>query len=242
MLHDKTMRTILETTHDGSHTLYVPELEEHYHSTHGAIQESLHVFIDAGLRHCNNDHIHLLEIGFGTGLNALLTLLEAEKLHKKVVYHTLEHYPLNEDIAMQLNYPKQIATQPTPITTMDAVQLTQLFRIIHRSPWMEEQPITPSFSLIKEAFNITQPALFQPDRHYDLIYFDAFAPDKQPEMWEESIFRRLYSLCNPDAILTTYCAKGAVRRMLQSAGFTTERLPGPPGKREMLRAIKQNMK
>jgi len=238
LFHHKTMKTILEITEDGSHTLYVPELDEHYHSTHGAIQESMHVFIDAGLRHCNKEHIHLLEIGFGTGLNGLLTLLEAEKLQKKVFYHTLERYPLAEAAAMQLNYPEQIATGAKTAPVVDDKKTTRMFHLLHQSPWERATAITPSFTLLKEETDFSHPEQFQPPRQYDLIYFDAFAPEKQPEMWREAIFQRLSTLCGDDAILTTYCAKGAVRRMLQSASFTVERLPGPPGKREMLRATK----
>lgn len=232
------MRTILETTEDGSHTLYVPELVEHYHSTHGAIQESMHVFIDAGLRHCNNEHIHLLEIGFGTGLNGLLTLLEAEKLHKKLFYHSLERFPLTETIAMQLNYPEQITMGSATPPLQDKKRLTLLFHQLHLLPWERATAITPSFTLLKEEGDFSHPEQFQPSRQYELIYFDAFAPEKQPEMWQDKIFRRLYALSSDNGILTTYCAKGAVRRMLQSVGFTVERLPGPPGKREMLRATK----
>lgn len=238
LFQHRKMRTILETTEDGSHTLYVPELEEHYHSTHGAIQESMHVFIDTGLRHCNNEHIHLLEIGFGTGLNGLLTLLEAEKLHKKIFYHSLERFPLTETAAMQLNYPEQIATGAKALPVADEKITAQLFCLLHQSHWERATAITPSFTLLKEETDFSHPEQFQPPRQYDLIYFDAFAPEKQPEMWQETIFQRLYTLCADNAILTTYCAKGAVRRMLQSAGFIVERLPGPPGKREMLRATK----
>lgn len=238
LFHHTTMRTILETTEDGSHTLYVPELEEHYHSTHGAIQESMHVFIDAGLRHCNNEHIHLLEIGFGTGLNGLLTLLEAEKLHKKLFYHSLERFPLTETIAMQLNYPEQITMGSATPPLQDEKRLTLLFHQLHLSPWERATAITPSFTLLKEEGDFSHPEQFQPSRQYELIYFDAFAPEKQPEMWQDKIFRRLYALSSDNGILTTYCAKGAVRRMLQSVGFTVERLPGPPGKRETLRATK----
>jgi len=232
------MKTILETTEDGSHTLYVPELEEHYHSTHGAIQESMHVFIDAGLRHCNKEHIHLLEIGFGTGLNGLLTLLEVEKLQKKVFYHSLERYPLTVAAAMQLNYPEQIKMKNETLVLLKQYQPEPFFRLLHQSPWERVEVLTPYFTLLKEENDFSHPEQFQPPRQYNLIYFDAFAPEKQPEMWQETIFQRLYTLCADDGILTTYCAKGAVRRMLQSAGFTVERLPGPPGKREMLRATK----
>lgn len=238
LFHHTTMKTILKTTEDGSHTLYVPELEEHYHSTHGAIQESMHVFINAGLRHCNKEHIHLLEIGFGTGLNGLLTLLEAEKLQKKVFYHSLERYPLTVAAAMQLNYPEQLKMKYETLALQIDNRTEPLFRLLHQSPWEKPTPITPGFTLLKEESDFSRPEQFQSQWQYDLIYYDAFAPEKQPKMWHEAIFKRLYTLCAEDAILTTYCAKGAVRRLLQSAGFTVERIPGPPGKREMLRASK----
>ncbi len=238
MFQYKTMKTILETTEDGSHTLYVPELQEHYHSTHGAIQESMHVFIDAGLRHCERETVYLLEIGFGTGLNSLLTLLEAEKLQKKIHYHSLERYPLTEAEAKQFNYPEQIAGSAAYTPVAETGRLRTLFQLLHQVPWKSASDITSSFTLQKEENDFSHPEQFQSPLRYDLIYFDAFAPEKQPEMWQEAIFKRLFSLCTDDAILTTYCAKGAVRRMLQAAGFTVERLPGPPGKREMLRAKK----
>lgn len=230
--------TVMKITQDGSHTLYVPELEEHYHSTHGAIQESMHVFIDAGLRHSHREYIQILEVGFGTGLNAMLTLREAEKMQKKVFYHSLERYPLAMADAMQLNYPQQIEKRAACPVEQDQERLTVLFRQLHQSPWETPAVITPSFTLLKEEADFSQPEQFQSPCRYDLIYFDAFAPEKQPEMWQEVIFKKLYTLCSDNAILTTYCAKGAVRRILQSAGFTVERLPGPPGKREMLRARK----
>ena len=240
MLHNRIMKTLLKTTRDGSHTLFVPELEEHYHSIHGAIQEALHVFINAGFLHCIKSSIQLLEIGFGTGLNALLTLLAAESMGKKVHYHTLEHYPLQKESIMQLNHPKQIVGRGLFSKKQTLAHITQLFRAIHKAPWEAEQSITPFFKLTKEKFDITQIELFNPKQQYDLIYFDAFGPDKQPEMWQSSIFNRIYSLSAQNAVFTTYCAKGAVRRMLQSSGFSVERIPGPPGKREMLRAAKQS--
>lgn len=227
LFHHKTMRTIIETTDDGSHTLYVPEMDEHYHSTHGAVQESMHVYIDAGFRHCNKAEINLLEIGFGTGLNAFLALLEAEKLQKKIHYTTLELYPVSVSNAASLNFSEII--DPTQRVS---------FEKLHTAAWEEWVQISPLFWLKKMKMDLRDLPVTPPEEKVDLIFYDAFAPEKQPEMWRQEIFNGLFSCSRDNAILTTYCAKGAVRRMLQSAGFTVERLPGPPGKREILRARK----
>jgi len=223
------MKTILQTTADGSHTLYIPELDEHYHSTHGAIQESMHVYIDAGLRHCSRTEINLLEIGFGTGLNAFLALLEAEKLHKKIHYTTLELYPVSVSDAAKLNYSNLIDPSRK-----------EIFRMLHSAAWEEWVQVTPFFWLKTHSMDLHDFLVIPQDETFDVIYYDAFAPEKQPEMWRQEIFDRLYAISRDKAILTTYCAKGAVRRMLQSAGYIVERLPGPPGKREILRAEKSD--
>ncbi len=222
------MQHIIEITEDGSHTLYVPELDEHYHSTHGAIQESLHVYLEAGLHHCDKPEVNLLEIGFGTGLNAFLTLLDTEKSKKTVKYTSLERYPVSCVDARMFNYSK----------LLDPSQEEKFMRL-HSSAWSVWEEITPNFHLKKLQMDATNPDGFQPEGLFDIIYYDAFAPEKQPNMWTQEIFNRLYILSNQEAILTTYCAKGAVRRMLQSAGYQVERLPGPPGKREILRAVKR---
>ena len=225
------MRTQLITTEDGSHSLFVPHLNEHYHSTHGAIQESLHVYIDAGFRACSNKQINVLEIGFGTGLNAFLTLLEAAKNNISVNYTSLERFPLDIDIVKQLNYPQQL----------DEVSKANLFNELHKAVWNETVEIIPEFTLHKIETDFSNPDNLTTYSHFDVIYFDAFAPEKQPEMWTQQIFDKLFSLCNINAVITTYCAKGSVRRMLEAAGFTVERLPGPPGKREILRGRKKVM-
>ena len=222
------MQTQLITTEDGSHSLFVPHLDEHYHSTHGAIQESRHVYIQSGFEASTLKQINVLEIGFGTGLNAFLTLLEAEKTNKEVHYTSLELYPLDIEKAKKFNYAQQLS---------DASR-ESLFLSLHTAPWNESVIITPSFSLHKIETDFSNPDNLKPKTHFDVIYFDAFAPEKQPEMWTQEIFDRIFILSNPEAIITTYCAKGVVRRMLQSAGFTVERLPGPPGKREILRGAK----
>ena len=217
---------IIQKTEDGSPTIYLPELDEHYHSVHGAIQESSHIFIKAGLRSLPAGHIRILEVGFGTGLNAFLTLLETfNNPDLSIEYFTVERYPLSTDITEQLDYPHLLAPDRA-----------DLFAALHRAPWDKPVNITPAFTLHKIEGDIATVPL--PD-DINLIYFDAFAPEKQPEMWDENLFRTLYRLMAAEGILTTYCAKGAVRRMLQAIGFRVERLPGPPGgKREILRATK----
>jgi len=223
----------LERTADGSYTLYVPELDEHYHSVKGALTESQHIFIEMGLKHSPVSEPHILEIGLGTGLNAFLTLLSAEETRRKVHYTGIERYPLAEETLKQLDYPHLIGKQHE-----------KDYYAIHRAPWGTETDLSPWFTLQKIEGDFTR--LFHPTEgshaetsRYDIIYFDAFAPEKQPEMWEQSLFDTLYKVLNDGGILTTYCAKGTVRRMLQTAGFTVERLPGPPGgKREILRATK----
>lgn len=216
----------LEPTADGSNTLFVPELDEHYHSVKGALTESQHIFIQMGLNHSQAESPHVLEIGFGTGLNAFLTLLEAEKQSRKVCFTSIERYPLKEDIVRKLGYPEIIAPEKS-----------EKFYALHTVPWNQFVEISPCFTLHKIEGDFTH---FDFQSHYDVVYFDAFAPEKQPEMWSQPLFNRLYQQMNPGGILTTYCAKGVVRRMLQAAGFTVERLPGPPGgKREILRASKE---
>jgi len=209
---------LIKKTLDGSHTIYVPAIDEHYHSVNGAMQESRHVFIDAGLKACKKSEIRVFEVGFGTGLNAKLALLEAEQSGKKINYTAIELYPLTENEIAQLNYSEHTG-----------------FRAIHAASWNIDVKISPHFVIKKILADFTA---FDLQEKYDVIFFDAFSPEKQPGMWTENIFLRLYEHCNTGAILTTYCAKGKVRRAMQAAGFAVERLPGPPGKREMLRAIK----
>ena len=216
------MQTIIQTTTDGSHTLFVPEIEETYHSVHGAIQESTFIFIEQGLRACRKDPVRVLEIGFGTGLNALLTALEANRTERKIHYTTLELYPVSEQTACLLNY--------SALLKID----DKIFFQIHHAPWQTDTTVNPFFILHKIKADFTACLLTE---MYDVVYFDAFSPEKQPEMWGELGFREIYAHCNQDANLTTYCAKGTVRRALQKVGFKVERLPGPMGKREILRAM-----
>lgn len=214
----------LQITADGSHTLFVPAMDEHYHSVNGAIQESEHVFIEAGFRKVEAEHIRVLEIGFGTGLNAFLTLRESENRQKSVEYFSVERYPLDAEIIDHLNYGSLIWPEKK-----------ELFRALHTAEWDKPVAVTGQFTLYKIEGDST--ACDLPD-NLDLIYFDAFAPDKQPEMWTPAVFDRLAALTKPGGVMVTYCAKGEVRRSMQAAGFKMERLPGPPGKRHMLFGVK----
>jgi len=215
----------IQLTADGSHTLYVPELDEHYHSVNGAVQESQHVYIRAGLNTCAKQKINVLEYGFGTGLNAFLSLIEASDKNLQIDYTTLEKYPLPESITNQLNYAKEFPQK-----------FHIYFKDICNCPWNNLIPITDNFHIKKIQTDFSD---FIFEKSYDVVYYDAFAPDKQKDVWSQEIFNKIFNHLNPEGILTTYCAKGVIRRMLQSAGFYVERIPGPPGKREMLRASKR---
>jgi tRNA U34 5-methylaminomethyl-2-thiouridine-forming methyltransferase MnmC len=212
-------------TEDGSHTLYIPELDEYYHSIHGAINESVHIFLQAGFSYHPSFNIRVLEIGFGTGLNTILTMIRSEEENRTVTYHTIELNPLPFDIISRLNYPQLLQG------TFD-----KIFRKIHDLPWNIEQEITSSFRLKKILTDIQD---YKPAGCYDLVYFDAFAPDKQPEMWKQEILLKIYDTMNEGGILTTYSSKGEIKRRFENCGFRVEKIPGPPGKREMLRCLKK---
>lgn len=218
---------VIKISEDGSATLYVPSLDEHYHSWHGAIRESMHIFINAGLEQCNKtDIINILEVGFGTGLNALLTLMH--KPASTVYYHSLEKYPVPVELVSQLNYPELLGSD----------QLRRQFDTMHSLVWDKEHRLTDAFFITKHLCDFLD---FRSDLKFNLIYFDAFGPEKQPELWTEAMFANIASMTAPGGILTTYSAKGSVRRALQAAGFKVERLPGPPGKRQMIRAVFQGI-
>ncbi len=208
------------TTKDGSDTLYNLELDEHYHSINGAIQESKHVFVNAGLKEIRKKEFSVLEVGFGTGLNALLSLKECGLLENKIQYTAVEFFPLTHEVIQKLNYD-------------DIIGEADSFHKMHSCAWNTWVEINDLFSLIKLKADL-RTMRFQ-DK-YDLVYFDAFSPQKQPALWIEEIFDKIVSACNEDAVFVTYSAKGSVRRALQKAGFYVERIPGPPGKREMIRA------
>ena len=223
----------LRTTADGSPTLYVPALDEHYHSTHGARQESAHVFVEAGLAPLlavgggqpDRDPLCVLEVGLGTGLNVLLTLEAARVAGAYIVYDGYETYPL-ASVAVAALRP-QWQSQP---------EMAQTFDALHEAAW-NDVFILHEYLLLDKLLEPIQAADLL-NSYYNLIYFDAFAPDKQPELWTEAIFAQLYRAAAPGAVLVSYCAQGQFRRNLRAAGWFTEKLPGPPGKREMTRARK----
>lgn len=229
-LKDKEKAALLQVIEceDGSHTLYRRDLDEHYHSVFGAISESNHIFINAGYAFLsrNLSEINVLEVGFGTGLNAFLTLLEAEKEGVTVSYTGVESVKLPEEIISKLNYVELIEDE----------QAKEVFDRIHTSSWDENQAISSKFYLKKIESKIEDVNLIQ--NHFDLVYFDAFAPDIQSELWTIEIFQKLYNCMVDGAVLTTYSCKGDVKRALKSVGFSLEKLPGPKGKREFLRATK----
>lgn len=219
-------REIIQTK-DGSTTIHIPDWNEQYHSKNGAIQEAYHVFIKAGLEQVAANEISILEIGFGTGLNAFITFLEAIKSTKTIQYVGVEAYPVSEHEVLKMNY----------IIALNAEKHAAVFEQLHKVSWEEKHLISPSFLLTKRKQffqDIDDEAL------YNLIYFDAFGARNQPELWTVAIFKKMYLALKYDGILVTYAAKGSVRRAMQSVGFLVERLPGPPGKREMLRGLKQH--
>lgn len=219
------MKRRIITTGDGSKTIQIEDWNEQYHSKHGAVQEAYHVFIEHGLRLFNNKPITILEIGFGTGLNALITLLEASKQHLHIDYVGVEAFPVALDEINALDYCEQLGVQHKEAT----------FLKMHSSVWEEKNEITSNFSLIKQKKDFKE---IDQENLFDLVYFDAFGARVQPELWTEAVFMIMYKALKPKGILVTYAAKGSVRRAMQAVGFTVERLPGPPGKREMLRAVK----
>lgn len=217
------------TTKDGSVTIHLPDWNEQYHSKHGAIIEAKHVFIENGFRYLisseknRSDSIAILEIGFGTGLNAFLTSLNAEKNGVKIHYTGVDAYPVIASEIAQLNYPELLAVS------------SEVFEKLHQTPWDSPEVISEFFILTKRKQLFSD---IKDKEKYHLIYFDAFGARVQPELWTESIFKAMYEALKSDGILVTYSAKGSVRRAMQAVGFTIERLPGPPGKRHMLRAAK----
>lgn len=218
------------TTGDGSHTLFSGQFNEIYHSRHGAIQESRHVFIEAGLKPLlerNPDTIHIFETGFGTGLNAMLTMLEGEKQHRSINYTTIELYPVPIETIKELNYTSQLGYE----------FCYGPYHTLHLCRWEEEHQITPLFAFTKMQGSLVEREL--PEHRFDLIYFDAFAPTHQPEMWTTEIFKKMHRALKPGGVLVTYCSKSVVQKAMKEAGFLIEKIPGPPGKREMLRAVAQ---
>ena len=217
------MTTVIKTK-DGSDTLYSPNFKEHYHSTFGAFSESIHVFIQAGLNHCQLKSIKIFEVGLGTGLNTILTYIESIKRNLTVEYTAIELFPVNLEIINQLNYTEFLSEDQKSV-----------YSRLHTCKWNETVKISSNFTFqkIKSDFNN-----YNFSNKYDLIYFDAFAPEKQPEMWSSENFAKIYVALYENGILTTYSSKGIVKNNLRSAGFKVTRLPGPSGKRHILRAEK----
>jgi len=214
------------TTKDGSKTIHFPEWNESYHSQHGAITEALHVYIKSGLEYRIHSKplkaISVLEMGFGTGLNAYLTYYYGKVNNLDINYSGIEKYPLTDAVLEQLNYAGESERS--------------VFDNLHAVPWGKYVEISSHFRLKKLEVDIDN---FQTEERFDLIYFDAFGPRVQPKLWDRAILEHMHSILNPDGVWVTYCCKGSVRRDLMDIGFTVEKIPGPPGKREMLRAIKQ---
>ena len=215
-------------TEDGSSTLYVPELDEHYHSVHGAVREARHIFLEAGmdaqLAECTEGKLRIVEAGFGTGLNAWMTLLHAVEKGVSVEYHTVEKYPLGSEEAAGMKYAAEAGERER-----------KWFEELHACPWGEATEVAPGFIVRKVLGDFREAEL---PEEADIVYYDAFSPEVQPHLWTEEVLGRFYEALRPGGMLVTYCVKGTVKRALRTLGFRIERLPGPPGKREMLRATK----
>ncbi len=214
----------LFTTSDGSHTLLSSKFQVPYHSRHGAIGETQHVFIDAGFKSkLKQSTISILDIGLGTGLNTLMTLMENERIKASVYYEAIEAFPITIDVAKNINYPQ--------LLSIDEKSFMQL----HELEWNQDHKINSHFIFHKKQDRFED---FQTEHKFDVIYYDAFAPNAQPNLWEEEILGKMYALLNLDGVLVTYCAQGQFKRNLKAVGFSIEPLPGPVGKREMTRARK----
>lgn len=211
-------------TNDGSNTLYSPKFKEHYHSTFGALEESVYIYIQAGLNHCQLKSIKIFELGFGTGLNTILTYIESAKRNLRVEYTAIELFPVDLEIIDRLNYTEFLSDDQKSIYTG-----------LHNCKWDENVKISENFTFLKIKSDFNNYNFAQ---KYDLVYFDAFAPDKQPEMWSSENFAKVYEALNNKGILTTYSSKGIVKNNLRSTGFKVTRLNGPTGKRHILRAEK----
>jgi tRNA U34 5-methylaminomethyl-2-thiouridine-forming methyltransferase MnmC len=214
-------------TSDGSHSIYIPALNETYHSSHGAITESIHVFIKAGLNEYSQQfkpqEINVFEVGFGTGLNALLAMQWAAENKVKLNYHSIEQFPVAEEVYQKLNYGKLSGNK-------------EAFLKIHQAAWDKEVPIAENFLIKKIYASWNDFALAE--KAYQIVFYDAFAPGKQPEMWDIELLQKSYNGLKENGMLVSYCARGQFKRDLKSCGFVVETLPGPPGKKEMVRGRK----
>ncbi len=221
------MKREIFLTSDGSTSIHLPELKEQYHSKNGAIQEAYHVFVKYGLDvFSDTATISILEIGLGTGLNCFITYLESKKRNLKVNYVGVEAYPVRKIEIKQLNF----------VSELKAQKEVAIFTQIHTSTWNKKIRINADFELTKRQQKFED---ITDKNQYNLIYFDAFGAKAQPELWTETMFQKMYDALKITGILVTYSAKGSVRRAMQTVGFVVERLPGPKGKREMLRATKK---
>ncbi|WP_306351035.1 tRNA (5-methylaminomethyl-2-thiouridine)(34)-methyltransferase MnmD [Flavobacterium sp. '19STA2R22 D10 B1'] len=220
-------RKIIKTS-DGSTTIFLPEWDETYHSKFGAIQEAYHVFIKSGLSLFTEKSVSILEIGFGTGLNAFITFLEAKQKGISIDYTGIEAYPIPAEEVVQLNY----------VAELQAQEFDGVFKQMHACPWEEKTRIDAQFNLTKKQQFFKD---IQAENEFDLIYFDAFGFRVQPELWSAEIFSIMYKALKENSILVTYAARGPIKRAMQEAGFQVEKLQGPPGKREMMRAKKGDL-
>lgn len=218
-------REIIKTL-DGSTTIHLKEWDECYHSKHGAIQEAKHVFIKNGLSLFEDKPVSILEIGFGTGLNAFITFLESTEKKQQIDYVGVEAYPVDAKEVLAMNY----------VTELDALEFENIFEKMHKCEWNKKNEISTDFSLTKRKQFFDEIDDFET---FDLIYFDAFGYRVQPELWSTEIFRKMYESLKPNGVLVTYAARGVVKRSMIEVGFTVEKLAGPPGKREMFRAFKK---
>lgn len=217
-------REIIQTL-DGSTTIHIAEWDECYHSKHGAIQEAQHVFIKNGLSLFPDRNVSILEIGFGTGLNAFITFLESKKRNQSIDYVGVEAYPISADEILSMNY----------VEELNAVEQSSIFDTMHQSNWEEKIILDDDFTLTKRKQFFEE---INDENKFDLIYFDAFGYRVQPKLWSTAIFEKMYKALKPNGVLVTYAARGVVKRSMIEVGFTVEKLAGPPGKREMFRATK----
>ncbi|WP_035647256.1 tRNA (5-methylaminomethyl-2-thiouridine)(34)-methyltransferase MnmD [Flavobacterium sp. ASV13] len=217
-------REIIKTL-DGSTTIHLEEWNESYHSKHGAIQEAKHVFIKNGLSLFEDKPVTILEIGFGTGLNAFITFLESENKQQTIDYVGVEAYPVNAEEVLAMNY----------VAELEALEFDNIFEKMHKSEWNQKTELSEKFSLTKRKQFFDE---IDDLEIFDLIYFDAFGYRVQPELWSTEIFQKMYNSLKPNGVLVTYAARGVVKRSMISVGFRVEKLAGPPGKREMFRAFK----
>ena len=217
------MKREIIITSDGSSTIHLPDWDEQYHSKNGSINETYHVFINSGLKQVKTEEVSILEIGFGTGLNCFITYLASKR---KIDYVGVEAYPVTAEEVKKMNF----------ISVLEAEKESDMFDKIHDVSWDEKHLISDRFSLLKRKQFFED---IEDKDVFNLIYFDAFGARVQPQLWTEEIFQKMFDALKVDGVLVTYSAKGSVRRAMQAVGFMVERLPGPPGKREMLRATKK---